>query len=243
MEGIRSDILQAIETEVKSTSGHNMIWIRGSPGVGKSALTASISTQLQDQNRHVISFLFDRTQSTTITTDSLWRVVACDLARLYPSFRRHLVENFDYTSLFFLTMDSTPSEHRQPIPQKWSYVHLMSFEYSSVFLSGQGQQIIPNAVMSWLCAFWGCQIITHFTCETCVKAIAWGSPFSSKSMSLDLYIPTSLIWNRRRNKSSDYGTQPSSDNVSYLLAALLADGSDSILPCALWSPEVILGRE
>ena len=93
MEGIHSDILQAIETKVKNTSGHTMIWIRGSPGVGKSALAASISTQSQDQNRHVISLRFDRTQSTTITTDSLWRVVACDLARLYPSFRRHLVKH------------------------------------------------------------------------------------------------------------------------------------------------------
>ena len=46
MEGTYSDILRAIETEVKNTSGHNMIWIRGSPGVGKSALVASISTQL-----------------------------------------------------------------------------------------------------------------------------------------------------------------------------------------------------
>jgi len=44
MEGTHSDILQAIETEVKNTSSHNMIWIRGSPGVGKSALAASILT-------------------------------------------------------------------------------------------------------------------------------------------------------------------------------------------------------
>ena len=93
MEGTRSDILPAIETEAKNAGGHNMIWIRGSPGVGKSALAASISTQLQDQNRHVISLWFDRTQSTTMATDSLWRVVACDLARLYPSFRRHLVKH------------------------------------------------------------------------------------------------------------------------------------------------------
>jgi len=50
MEGTCSDILQAIGTEVKSVDGHNMIWIRGSPGVGKSVLAASISTQLQDQD-------------------------------------------------------------------------------------------------------------------------------------------------------------------------------------------------
>jgi len=48
MEGIYSDILQAIETKVKNTSSHTMIWIRRSPGVGKSVLAASILTQLQD---------------------------------------------------------------------------------------------------------------------------------------------------------------------------------------------------
>ena len=44
VEGICINILQTIETKVKNTSGHNMIWIRGSPGVGKSALAASILT-------------------------------------------------------------------------------------------------------------------------------------------------------------------------------------------------------
>jgi len=98
MDGTRSEILQAIETEVKNAGGHNMIWIRGSPGVGKSALAASILTRLQDEKRRVISFRFDRTQSTTITTDALWRVVACDLARLYPSFRQYLVEHDQWRS-------------------------------------------------------------------------------------------------------------------------------------------------
>ena len=78
MKDTRNDILQAIGSEVKSVDGHNMIWIRGTPGVGKSALAASILIRLQDQNRHVISFRFYRTQSTTTTTDALWRVVACD---------------------------------------------------------------------------------------------------------------------------------------------------------------------
>ena len=59
MEGTHNDILQAIETEVKNTGGHNMIWIRESPGVEKSALAISISTQLQDQNRHVSKIIWD----------------------------------------------------------------------------------------------------------------------------------------------------------------------------------------
>ena len=121
MEGTRSDILQAIETEVKNTGGLNMIWIRGSPGVGKSALAASISTRLQDQNRHVISFRFDRTQSTTITTDSLWRVVACDLARLYPSFCQHFVKlNKEHSSSdidrLFKNIIETPLSNLGDVP-------------------------------------------------------------------------------------------------------------------------------
>jgi len=69
-----------------------VIWIRGSPGVGKSALAASISTRLEGMGRHVISFRFDRTQLATITTDALWCVVACDLVRQHTSLCQFLVE-------------------------------------------------------------------------------------------------------------------------------------------------------
>jgi len=61
MEGTRTTILQEIEIKIKNVDGPNMIWIRGSPGVGKSALAASVTNRLVDQNRHVIAFRFDRT--------------------------------------------------------------------------------------------------------------------------------------------------------------------------------------
>ena len=92
MEGTRLGILQQIETEIKRTDGHNVIWIRGSPGVGKSALAASITSRLQDQKRPVTWFRFDRTQPTTITTNALWRVIARDLACWYPSIRQQLAQ-------------------------------------------------------------------------------------------------------------------------------------------------------
>ena len=95
MEGTRLDILKEIETKIKSTNSKNVIWIRGSPGVGKSALAAIISTRLQDQGRHVIPFRFDRTKSTSITTEALWRLVACDLASWYPSLRQHLAKGIE----------------------------------------------------------------------------------------------------------------------------------------------------
>jgi len=91
MKGTRTTILQEIENEIKNVDGPNVIWIRGSPGVGKSALAASIANRLVDQKRHVITFRFDRTES-TITTSALWRAVACDLARLYPSLRQHMAQ-------------------------------------------------------------------------------------------------------------------------------------------------------
>ena len=90
MQGTRTAILQKIQDDIKNVDGHSVIWIRGSPGVGKSALAASIAAQLRKQNRHVISFRFDRTRSSTINTDALWRAVALDLARLYPSIRQYI---------------------------------------------------------------------------------------------------------------------------------------------------------
>jgi len=44
MEGTRITILQ--EIEIKNVDGPNMIWIRGSPGVGKSALAASVANRI-----------------------------------------------------------------------------------------------------------------------------------------------------------------------------------------------------
>ena len=61
MADTRLDILQEIETGIKNTDSHNVIWIRGSPGVGKSALAASIAIRLKAQGRDVIWFRFDRT--------------------------------------------------------------------------------------------------------------------------------------------------------------------------------------
>jgi len=91
MEGTCTTILQEIENKIKSVNSHNAIWVRGSPGVGKSALAASIAAQLWEQDRHVISFHFNRTQSATITTDALWCVVTLGLACLYPSVHQHIL--------------------------------------------------------------------------------------------------------------------------------------------------------
>ena len=122
MKGTRIAILQRIE--INKVGEHNVIWIRGSPGVGKSALAASISTRLQDQGRRVIPFRFDRTESTRITTEALWRVVACDLARWYPSLRQHLAKGIeghissDIDRLFKLLIETPLSVLNHDIPHE-----------------------------------------------------------------------------------------------------------------------------
>jgi len=121
MEGTRTTILQEIENEIKSVDGPNVIWIRGSPGVGKSALAASIANRLVDQKRHVITFRFNRTQ-TTLTTNALWRAVACDLARLFPSLRQHIAQgnqghsSFDIDRLFKSLIEEPLSALDDTIP-------------------------------------------------------------------------------------------------------------------------------
>ena len=124
MKGTRIAILQRIEDEINKVGDHNVVWIRGSPGVGKSALAASISTQLTDQGRRVISFRFDSTESTRITTEALWRVVACDLARWYPSLRQHLAKGIeghissDIDRLFKLLIETPLSTLDHDIPHE-----------------------------------------------------------------------------------------------------------------------------
>ena len=137
---------------------------------------------------------------------------------------------------------STLPKYWQPIPQKCSYVHLMSLEYFSVSLSGQGQQIIPDVVMSrdftiasnsnvpacqhwwslyWLCSssisglpssFWARWIINHLF-------YLWNIDQGNCLRLLILFVTwslhlTSLIWTRYIKYSSDYNTwQRRSDNA------------------------------
>jgi NACHT domain len=90
MEGTRRDILERIDTWMTDFDAPNILWLKGHPGVGKSAISASVVERLGAAKRLGSRFFFQR-QATSMTTGALWRTVAYDLARQYPTMRTHLL--------------------------------------------------------------------------------------------------------------------------------------------------------
>jgi len=95
MDGTRLDVLSSIEDWVDDLKARNILWIRGFPGVGKSAIASSIIQTLRQKNRLGAFYIFERARATAATPNALWRSVAYDLARTYPTFRRIVVERLD----------------------------------------------------------------------------------------------------------------------------------------------------
>ena len=91
MEGTRQDILARIDGWAMNTDGPNILWLNGHPGVGKSAITSSLVENWRSSGRLGSSFFFRRERATVMTPNALWRTVAYDLGRRYPSIRKHLV--------------------------------------------------------------------------------------------------------------------------------------------------------
>lgn len=91
MAGTRQDILNIVIDWIRNDSAPNILWISGYPGVGKSAIAASVTSHLRQQKRLGSSFFFRRENANIMTPQTLWRTVAVDLARRYSPFRKALV--------------------------------------------------------------------------------------------------------------------------------------------------------
>lgn len=91
MDGTRQDILTTIDGWIEDLHAPNILWLRGHPGVGKSAIAASVVKRLQSSRRLGSSFFFQRDKAILTTPAALWRMVAFDLARKYPSARKAIV--------------------------------------------------------------------------------------------------------------------------------------------------------
>lgn len=95
MDGTREDVFVQIDDWLNDFAAPNILWIRGFPGVGKSAIASTLITKLRERQRLGSSFVFDRAKATVTTPSTLWRSVAYDLARLYPTVRKTVLLKLD----------------------------------------------------------------------------------------------------------------------------------------------------
>ena len=91
MPGTDQGVLGNINTWTTDFNAPNILWLKGHPGVGKSAIAASIVEQLRAAGRLGSQFFFQRQRSNVMTINALWRTVAYDLAHEYPTVRKSLV--------------------------------------------------------------------------------------------------------------------------------------------------------
>ncbi|KIM21058.1 hypothetical protein M408DRAFT_53919, partial [Serendipita vermifera MAFF 305830] len=91
MEGTRQDILAVIRSWVDDINAPNILWLKGYPGVGKSAVASSLVEHLGPLKRLGSSFFFRRDNANDMTPNALWRVVASDLVRQYPPIKEKIV--------------------------------------------------------------------------------------------------------------------------------------------------------
>ena len=126
MDGTRKDIMAEVEDWCDDfDTASNILWISGFPGVGKSAIARKLATRLKSSHRFGASFFFQRELAATQTPVNLWRTVAFDLSREYPSVRSAIVtklkdgevdlENTDASELFRSLVEE-PLNHSTDIP-------------------------------------------------------------------------------------------------------------------------------
>ncbi len=72
-----------------------LLWIRGHPGVGESALASTIASRLEDRRRLVSYFVFQRAEADMTTTSALWRHVAYGIASRIPSARQRIIRQLE----------------------------------------------------------------------------------------------------------------------------------------------------
>ncbi|KAG8795791.1 hypothetical protein FRC16_009954, partial [Serendipita sp. 398] len=88
--GTRTDILMRCREWSLDENAPNILWIKGHPGGGKSAIASSLVKELGVKKRRLgSSFFFQRQNAATMTTSALWRTVAYDLGR-HPTIRKSL---------------------------------------------------------------------------------------------------------------------------------------------------------
>ena len=111
MDGMQEDIMEKIDEWCDDLDAScNILWIRGFPGVGKSAIAQKLASKLKFSHHLGWSFFFQHELVTVQTPVNFWHTVAFDLFCEYPSARSAIItklkdneidlENIDAKELF-----------------------------------------------------------------------------------------------------------------------------------------------
>ena len=89
--GTRQDIFETVNRWLKDSSEPNILWIRGSPGSGKSTIASSLVSEFTKRGQLGASFAFKRENIHLSDPTRVWRTIAYDLARHEP-FAKNLLQ-------------------------------------------------------------------------------------------------------------------------------------------------------
>src|SRR5882724_3442218 len=90
LPGTRMDVLQKIHHWIADNQAQNVLWLKGNPGAGKTAIASSLVSELGTNLGS--RFFFKRDDAAVNDPVVLWRTVAYDLAFTDPFFKKILVD-------------------------------------------------------------------------------------------------------------------------------------------------------
>ena len=91
MDGTREDILGEIHGWLSDNGAPNILWLSGSPGAGKTAIAATLVSNLREEQRLGSFFSSKRGDADRGDPASLWRTVAYDLTRFNSALRKEVL--------------------------------------------------------------------------------------------------------------------------------------------------------
>ena len=131
--GTRAEILAACEAWANDDHAPNILWVKGVPGAGKSAVMSSLVSNLRlKKDRLGSDFAFNRQDSNISTTGAVWKNAAYDMAR-HPAVRKDLVEKLRKDQIDLRT-PSIDELFRQLIKEPLSKIHGIPVEQSPIVI-------------------------------------------------------------------------------------------------------------
>jgi len=93
MRGTRHWVIEQIHTWINDSEMPNILWLSGSPGVGKSTIASTLVSRLLEMGKLGSHFFFKRDDVTLSDPAALWRTVAFDVAQTDSVFAKRLLGN------------------------------------------------------------------------------------------------------------------------------------------------------